>query len=116
MFRNITGGLNKMSISDIKAATGCINHCKYTRYQAKATTTRVTEYNKTRYDPTEFILQISDPNIQHFEDIRTYDFGSLTADFGGFLGLLLGLSCMDVFPFLQKWFEFLRKRKFTAEI
>ena len=51
-------------------------------------------------------IMITDPNIRVEQQTLKYDQNSFIGDIGGFLGLLLGLSILDIY---KKVWKYLRK-------
>lgn len=59
--------------------------------------------------------RLSNPNIRVEKDVLVYDMNSFIGDVGGFLGLLMGLSLLDVYKGVANSFQWLvscaKKRK-----
>ena len=79
---------------------GCVLNCKYTEYKVSKTgESRLKPLNPSKLQRS--VLGISftlmDPYIREETENLLYDESSFTGDVGGFLGLLLGMSLLDLY-------------------
>ena len=85
-----------MPLSQIVKLTGCKRPCSYKEY--KFVNTNLNELNYIDYpkDQVVFCLWAVSPYTQLEEEVLVFPFQSLMAEFGGSLGLFLGVSFMTI--------------------
>lgn len=83
--------------NDIVKATGCVPSCRLRKYEAKVTSTKIPPLGDAISNKTHNLyIQMPQPMVTFQSEKYFYDSSSFIADVGGFLGLLLGLSVMDI--------------------
>ena len=94
--------------------TGCQPPCKLRHFKIKTPLTR------NMYEPmpneiaNKYRIQLeitsTKPTVEEHEEVYIYDGNNLMADFGGFLGMLLGASCLTLFDEAVSLLEWLFKQ------
>lgn len=86
-----------VTLNEVAVLTGCIPNCRYKKYDVE-----VVERNAQRiiWSPSNFthtfLFQMKQAMVEVHEEKYFYDTNSFVGDVGGFLGLLLGLSVIDL--------------------
>jgi hypothetical protein len=85
-----------MEENEIYETTGCLSSCVKSEYKMQALSEITT---KVKYSPNLFKIKMVFKTGRYNEkkQFLIYDFNSLTADIGGFLGLLLGYSLLSIY-------------------
>ena len=58
-----------------------------------------------------FVAYFSKAEFVMEDEVLLYDYNNLVADIGGFLGLLLGVSCLAVYDMMAKLFRSIFNRR-----
>ncbi|XP_059095891.1 uncharacterized protein LOC131890544 [Tigriopus californicus] len=97
-FRFVMDSLSEnVTLNEVAVQTGCLPNCRYKKYDIE-----VVERNAQRiiWSPSNlthtFLFQMKQAMVEVHEEKYFYDTNSFVGDVGGFLGLLLGLSVMDL--------------------
>ena len=95
------------NIENITRITGCVPNCRMTKYySSKSREGPYTSRDKRLYHfkfRASLIMEETTTEIE--EEVYTYDMNNFVADTGGFMGLLLGFSCVDLIPILARLFQ-----------
>ena len=118
-FADISGKLQYASAATIYNMTGCLSACEKERFDIR--TTQIREKSGDE-DPkgTRLKLRVSISDTSHTqeEEYIIYDLNSFIADFGGYMGLLLGSSILSIYNEFERFVGTLHKavtRKFQGE-
>ena len=97
-FRNMTIHAGKKSMQEKLENHGClISNCKITKWQ-EVTRNEIFGDFKNKMEFRYFMPARSKVTI--YQDIRIYDENNFIGDFGGYIGLMLGLSILTVYDYL----------------
>ena len=114
-FLKLKAALKNVDLTSVMEQSGCYRNCKYTKY----VTNLVTELDIDSFFlpsvnesiSTGISMFISDPYIKVEEEKLDYDLNRYIADFGGFLGLLLGLNCIDIYVLILDAIDYIWNMK-----
>lgn len=101
---------------DIMGLTGCLPNCRtveLTSHLISATSTSIIE--PVANDTVEVAFGMSQFSTLEQKEVFTYDFWTFVADVGGYLGLLLGLSILDVYTMSSEWVTKAAARRTTKQ-
>lgn len=99
-------GSNEALLDNVVKMTGCQVNCRTTKY--KATRLWNMQQNYFNYHKWSckakyiFSLALTEQETEVQAEVVTYDENNFIADTGGFLGLLLGISAMDIANIFEK--------------
>lgn len=95
-YNDLISSLESNKLAVTKERTGCLNKCNYTRFRVTPYTESVDPY-AVKENVTHAIFGLPDPYVRVESEQPNYDANSFIGDVGGFLGLLLGLSILDIY-------------------
>ena len=101
-FANISGILQYGTAASIYSVTGCLSACEKSRFDL-----RVNQIVEKPVRPNmkqnliRLRLSVTDTSYAKEEEYIIYDSNSFIADFGGYMGLLLGSSILSLFDALE---------------
>ena len=84
-----------------------IPKCKKSIYEASYEPTLV----RTGFDSAIVKIQLASPSVQFIEDSYNYDAQSFIGEVGGTMGLLLGLSFLSLFDFIDSFLTHFSRKK-----
>ena len=101
-FMNIVPLIYGLDEETIFKVTGCMPCCTRNEISAKLVSTDIIDKNHQYYykDVDNYLIMMfyyANNKIRVKEEYYTYDISNLIADFGGFLGLLLGYSILGLY-------------------
>ena len=112
LFHNLSELLFSSDVSTLQSLTGCLPSCAHFEYKLN-TIPDIESRLSVPYDVSPWIHKliafgaiVGDRSYLVEREVLMHGMGDLVADIGGYLGLLLGVSCLDVFdilPMLMKW-------------
>lgn len=88
-------GSEMTQMADIRKVTGCVANCRTVNYSARMMYQKPTIRGLANATFT-FMLAMPQTSTVEEREVLTYDRTAFIADVGGVLGLLLGLSVMDL--------------------
>ena len=101
-FANISGMLQYGTAASIYNMTGCLSACENSRFDLRVN--QIVEKNVQPHIKQNLIqirLSVTDTSYAKEEEYIIYDSNSFIADFGGYMGLLLGSSILSLFDVLE---------------
>ena len=107
-WKNIWRKLVKMDEHQLYAETGCMANCKRKEWAMS----KIFEDNRSGNNASVIGIAMFYTNgrYQVGNQYYTYDFNTFVANFGGYLGLLLGYSIESFFDMAQDIFNYLMKK------
>ena len=106
LFRNISNTLFSLDVPRLQQLTGCLPPCTYFQYNIKDFTERFYTFNTRKSIASSmetivaWVVFVRESSYLVEKEVLMHDMGNLIADIGGYLGLLLGVSILDVFDIL----------------
>lgn len=93
-FALLDSKLQALDIRSLLRTTGCRRNCRYGQYEARLTLEYALPENQTS---TNIRIQATRSIVTVETEVLMYDLQQFVADFGGYLGLLLGASVLTAF-------------------
>lgn len=105
--------MSKMGDQGLIQRSGCIPPCKLRMFKLNPPTT-IQFYNELSgvHDKYRLILEfiMTKPTIEEHEEVYLFDGNNLLADIGGFLGMLLGASCLTLFDKMMTFMQWVQEK------
>ena len=100
------GDLNQLDGDSLARKTACLPQCERSKFRLRLLTRAGNDDHVFDSFPKElraFAAQFLYLNSRYTEEVfyYTYDFESLVADFGGYMGLLLGHSVLTLYDYMS---------------
>ncbi|XP_059095772.1 uncharacterized protein LOC131890449 [Tigriopus californicus] len=101
----------------IVKTTGCVPNCFYRKYEANMASVSIPPVIDPLVNGSHLLVLQMPQGIVTFQTEKYfYDASSFVADVGGFLGLLLGLSVMDIVEMVISVFKWITEITFKTKI
>ena len=111
-WKNIWHRLDKMDEHKLYVETGCMGKCERKEWALS----KIFDDNRSGNDSMiDMYLLYANGRYQVGSQYYTYDFNTFVANFGGYLGLLLGYSIVSFFDMTQEIFSYFIKRVKKSE-
>ena len=84
--------------------TGCLAPCEKFEYDISEYSIELSSKSRVPRHICDLILglEMNDASFEEKKQFLVYDFNSIIADVGGFMGLLLGFSMLSIYSELEK--------------
>ena len=96
-FVNVSQQLEQAGATDVYKMTGCLSACEKYKYDSSLENWSEGPSHSNRYNQLLLIFTIYERSYIEEEQYVIYDENSFLADIGGFLGLVLGSSLLNLF-------------------
>ena len=93
--------LKETAVANLSAVTGCRPKCALTLYTVERRREEAVDW-ATNWTSSVYLEPLSSAR-QTSVEFYSYDLGDLIADVGGYLGLLLGWSCLTILKDIPKF-------------
>ena len=96
-FVNVSKELEQADATEVYEMTGCFSSCEKDKYDVTLENWSEDTSYKNTYSQALFVFTIYERSYIEEEQYVVYDSNSFLADIGGFLGLILGSSMLNVY-------------------
>ena len=96
-FIDISIQLEQADASEVYQITGCLSPCEMDNYEVSLENLSEDQSYRNKYSQVDFTFTIYERTYIEEEQYIIYDGNSFLADIGGFLGLVLGSSMLNIY-------------------
>ena len=106
-YLNLSRIFSKLQYADAETVyemTGCLASCEKFEYEISGYSVELSSKSRVprRICDLTLGLEMNDASFEEKKQFFVYDFNSVVADVGGFMGLLLGFSMLSIYGELEK--------------
>ena len=107
--------LAEIPTPEFLAKVGCPRNCDFEQYEVTLVDKSPAIPSGPGVNARSISFSMSQDMVPTREEVFNYINSSFIADFGGFLGLLLGLCCENIFDFVTGWVSRLKGKSLCTD-